>query len=293
MRVRVFDASQQSSATQLRIGGCIIAERSSQKRKQFSRPELRMRDLEKLIQLRFSGPIPEHDDVLDPYLFCAANAIVAAAPVHPAATLANWIERHEPWRTPHAQWAETVISKLKTSRLMNDKKAGENLRLKLAERHFLRLKTISPHDVTHEEFSSYLADQKKAADRERIARKRARSGSRSRSEYVASMKAKAEEKANLIRDLGISRAKYYRRLKLEKMGNETRSVASVEAPLEIEMATGESEVASAVRRGPSHSSIYTWHGRDGPSLNPKLAPLFDFAAELLRRPSRHSEEHDQ
>ena len=295
MRSRQVKANA-GSHDKIMFGKVILAERSRPKKKHFSRPEMRLCDLEELIHARYLGPVPEHDDVLDPYLFAAANAVVAMAPAEPYAYLTTWIERYEPWRTPHRLWAETAIGRLKTSRLMSDKNAGKNLKLKLSERHLLNLKTVSPSDVSEEVFSSYLADKKRKADRERDARKRARSGSLSYEAYIAREKNKSDATLKKINEMGVSRATYFRRKKTTKQGNETRFLASLSTTSNTQSKGvenhGEKEVSKSLRLG-SSLSRFSWPICEEPSLTKQSAHLFESAAVILQSSIGRSEGEDQ
>jgi hypothetical protein len=299
----------------LKIGKAVIAERY----RSFNRAERRLADICRLIESRYGPMIPEHDEPLDPFVFTMANAVLASSgQTRAIERLTRLIARFEPWRTPHARYAAEAINKLKYARLVSDAKAGELLRLTLAKREALGITTISPFDLTADQFKACKQEKKRAADRARDARKRAESGAMTRQKWLEKVNSSSCRNSKPWLASGVSRATWYRREREKKRsidqsvseqfdaenGSETRFLARVETGMALleshGFASGKSNIAESlgtveigtetcrsarvkteVRPGSSHSSI-SWLERDTRSLT---AVLFFHSASLLKRES--------
>lgn len=200
---------------QIKIGDCILAERYQSHI--YSRPFHRISDIVKLIHHRFHGPfVPENDDHCDGFVFVASQA--AASKIRIPDELLNFIRificRHYPWHPCADQIASKLAKQLSPtcSPMMSDAKAGKLLSLRLTERESLEITTISPADMSADDFLNYRREKKQQRDRERQARKRRANGAIPLEQYRAQSLSvlKPWEKE------GISRRTWERRRAAEK-----------------------------------------------------------------------------
>lgn len=189
----------------LKMGRCIIAERQFHGHgREFNLALLRLREIERLIGSRHGHVVPDPTGTDDEEL-CVAyiRAVAMSASAQP---LSDWCQRWAPWVSVQLI-VEVELEAAGRKRMLRADAAAALLRLTMEERKKLGIKTIGACDISKAEREKVSADQKRAADRERIALKRRASGVKSR----ASDREQSLEKTQPWKAEGISRATWYRR----------------------------------------------------------------------------------
>ncbi|MGX5803496.1 hypothetical protein ACWGS9_19925 [Bradyrhizobium sp. Arg314] len=172
----------------------------------------RVIEINMLIEHRHPRGIPEHDDDDDGYLFPVAHALHCGRRNDGefVTKLTCWIRERMPWAAGRAQRIVDALKVKLHPRADHMTAAGVAgyLRTTEAEKRDLKLSTIGIYGMTAVAYDVWLADEKRRRDRERKARKRL--GAPSRSEWLSANRKNREKQ---WKELGISRAEWYRRLK--------------------------------------------------------------------------------
>jgi hypothetical protein len=218
--------------------------------REFSRAELRIAEINRLIEHRHGGEIPENDDPFDG--FTVVVAFTVRAEFHDEAArkrfLMTWVSRAKPWIADRSSHVDQLLTKMHPSgKHLKDRTAGEMVNLKAAERSSLRIRTMSPADMTPLQFAKARREAKRIADRERAARKRLEQGAKPQELSLA--KTRPWEVA------GCSKATWYRRQKQNETVSSHACVVSEIAgetnssPL-ISLRIGRDETVSRIPNAP-------------------------------------------
>ncbi|MCO6052345.1 hypothetical protein NGM99_21380 [Mesorhizobium sp. RP14(2022)] len=157
-----------------------------------------MREIEKVIRSRHGYYIPETDDA-DIYIKAAALSLSAQ-------DMIGWTQRWAPWATEAIVLA--VLADLRPRRRMISAEGCANLlKVGMAERRQLKLRTIGAFDLTPQERLKLAKEIKREGDRARQEQKRKASGRRNRASYEED----SLQRLKPWEALGISRATWYRR----------------------------------------------------------------------------------
>jgi len=249
-----------------------------QTERSFSRAEMRIAEINRLIEHRHGGRIPAHDDPHDGYVFAIAVTIHAEfADEHDRRSfLLGWISRAAEWITDRDAYVGALLAKMHPrGKHLRDRQAGQLVNLKAAERTALGIRTMSPADMTPLQFAKARQEAKRLADRERAARKRREGGAKPQERSIA--------KTQPWKAAGCSKATWYRR----KRQNETVSShacavsqfgdETVSSPL-IDSRIGCDETVSQVL--------------DPPPIQPSLSDLMAHPEGCPKRPHRDDAGHD-
>ncbi|PWJ79791.1 hypothetical protein C7441_11468 [Pseudaminobacter salicylatoxidans] len=157
----------------------------------FARAERRMAEINRLIEFRYGGEIPETDDLCNGYIFCMAH--VAHAHFNDEADrrsfMLKWLARVASWIEDREDLVEKLMAKMHPRRKhLRDQPAGKLVNLKMTERQHLSIITMSPADLTSLQFAKARKEAKRAADRERAARKRLAQGAKRQSASITQTK---------------------------------------------------------------------------------------------------------
>ncbi len=240
--------------------------------RQFRRADVRVRDIEKLIECRYGSAIPDVDD--EQYSFVVGNAFLAGyGQLDGAQHFSRWLNKFTPWRRNCQQFASEMMAKIRVTALFADASAGRNLKLLISERDILAITTLSPFDLTAEAFKAHCLARKRERDRLKAAERRAAEGGLSRPEWKRLKSEESTENKQPWIAQGISRRTFYNRKKAIKPPSEAIQIAPFERNCTQSVARVEKEIALS----PSHAMTLR-HGRDGLSAS---ALLFEYAASLL------------
>lgn len=150
----------------------------------FCRAEMRMSEINRLVDFRHGGKIPETDDPRDGYIFCMAHVAHAHFDdeVDRKSFLLKWLRRVAHWIPDPKDLVDGLLAGMHPRRKhLRDHAAGKLLNLKTAERQALGIRTMSPADISLLQFAKLRKEAKHQADRERAARKRREQGARPQS----------------------------------------------------------------------------------------------------------------
>jgi hypothetical protein len=174
----------------------------------------RVREVERLIELRHGGPCDTDDGEV--YFIIVANALAPGLvtgnagrqnPISIArARLARWAAEWTP-RIPAAKIDHVIDRAVSEQRWWRQDTAANHLKLTMAERTAGRITTIGAIDCTKEQREEFRKQRKRDAQKARDEAARRADGAKTRTEY------ETQSKAAEARREGISRSTYYRRLK--------------------------------------------------------------------------------
>ena len=177
-----------------------------------SRPEtlrrLRLGDLKKILRSRYRHTLPD-DDAGREDLELLLDAVSFTAP-DARYRMKNIIEVWAPWMDSEESYelVETVLRKPDYLRGVRADQLGKKLNLTYDERKRLGIRTISPADLSPEEFAERRKTARRANGRTQKERSRRRAGVKSRATSLSRLKPWAA--------LGLSRATWYRKRKPEQ-----------------------------------------------------------------------------
>jgi len=185
-----------------------LAQRRKSRNRRFYREDLRRAEITRLIQLRFGcSSLPDwlvEDEPNNPLIFLVGQALNAKYENSSKATVefSWWLSKFAPTIEQPDIVAKSLIKKMKPPFIMaSNNAAGRLLKVTLAERDRLRLKTFAPIDISSDEFEELRKIRKRQRDRERIKAKRELSKSLSPKKILVGKPWLA---------LGISKSTYYR-----------------------------------------------------------------------------------
>jgi hypothetical protein len=200
------------------------APRSSHRYRRYSRPGHRLREIELIVKYRHHGIVPATDDAdlyLAPIAQCFRKILTDNGKLVPVNTpnhvgincgavmkrFGFWLEDWAPHvTTDHA--ADIVRQVLAQRRILDaDDDLGAKLRLSHADRHRLKIRTIGSFDVDRKSRRKLQKIKKRERDRIDALKRRRAKGALPRAEYEAGSLSGARP----WREMGISRATYYRR----------------------------------------------------------------------------------
>jgi hypothetical protein len=167
---------------------------------------LKLRDLRTLYRRRYGPTLPEDDAGLDDLrLLLEVHSLRQR---DAAQFMANEIEVIAPWLPPEAAsgLVDSILRQPVYNRAKTGRQIGDAVRLTNAERWTLKLWRLKPFDMTDAE----CVDYSKFRAKQRIRRNRRAKGIKPRADYDAERKARPKPWL----ELGISRAKYYRTVRL-------------------------------------------------------------------------------
>lgn len=142
---------------------------------------MRLAEINRLIEFRHGGKIPENDDPTGGYIFVAACTVYAELkdPADRMSFFLPWLSRAASWIPDPRLFIDDLMAQMHPrGKHLTDAAAGKCVRLLLAERRELGLRTMSPCDLTPLQFSKLRKEAKRAADRERAERKRRATGAK-------------------------------------------------------------------------------------------------------------------
>lgn len=193
---------------QIMFGKVIVAEKPVRKRAHRtgwkpSRELLRLREIEKVIKYRHGSMIPDPEDTDDRET--CLDYIKAAALSLSDQDMADWCRKWAPWVKDHELAAITSIASTRRRMMTADGAAGL-IRLTWADRTRLGIRTIGACDVPKDERMKLAKERKRERDRNRKAEARKANGVKDRASYEAQSLSTLKP----WKDLGMSRAKWYR-----------------------------------------------------------------------------------
>lgn len=250
----------------------------NRKPRDFSRAEMRMAEINRLIEFRYGGVIPENDDPANGYLFAMACTIYAELvdKSDQRGFLVQWLRRAQPWVEDPAVVVSTVLAKMHPrGKHLRDRQAGKIVNLRWEERKALSIKTMSPADLTPLEFAKIRKEAKRAADRARDERKRRATGAKAQGASMTITKPWLAE--------GVSRATWYRRKhSIETVSSHACAISS---------GNGETDssplILNRIGREETVSPLAS-----APTLEPHLSDLVSGPGGGVSPPTRSSAHYD-
>src|SRR5215475_8385040 len=166
---------------------------------------LRLGDLKKILRSRYRHTLPD-DDAGREDLELLLDAVSFTAP-DARYRMKNIIEVWAPWMDSEESYelVETVLRKPDYLRGVRADQLGKKLNLTYDERKRLGIRTISPADLSPEEFAERRKTARRANGRTQKERSRRRAGVKSRATSLSRLKPWAA--------IGLSRATWYRKRK--------------------------------------------------------------------------------
>lgn len=199
---------------------------------------LRLREIERLINHRFRGPVPDPEDTDDRET--ALDYVRVAAFALTEQDIVSWCRVFALWAT-EADLVPIIAEAAKRRRMMRADGVAGLLHVTMAERLALKLKTIGAADMTRAERERFMKKRKREMDRKRDEQKRRAAGAKDRASFVA----QSISTAKPWEALKMSRAKWYR------LGKPTRETS----PSRIEV-IGKSEApVSRAREVPASQPL--------------------------------------
>lgn len=219
----------------------------------FSRAEMRLAEINRLIEHRHGGRIPKTDDPRDGYVFAVAVTVHAEFDDESdrRTFLLNWLSRAAAWIIDRESLVNDLLATMHPRRKhLKDRRVGELVNLKASERDLLGIRTMSPADMTPLQFAKARKEAKRRADRERDERKRRARGAKPQKASAAQMQP--------WKDAGFNCRRTWERWKAKAAPVATSSHAcepvdvATSSPL-VDSRTGCEEVATEVALAPSIS----------------------------------------
>ncbi|MFG1432332.1 hypothetical protein V5F44_11095 [Xanthobacter sp. V2C-8] len=200
-------------ARKVKVGAAVLGYRKRRSRSPIA--TIRLHEIERIINLRY-GPGGCDTDDGGAYAILAGHCLIprllesragrADVLTLVADRFAGWCARHVP-ELSHGEVQNIADRAIKEPRLFRADTAARLIRLTMAERTSVRVSTIGAVDCNAEARKAFRRDAARLRDRERKADARRAAGARTQQEV------QANSVAARCRELGISRATYYRRLK--------------------------------------------------------------------------------
>lgn len=186
-----------------------LAKLKSHIRPRFKRPppsiiELRIRDLSRLREARYGLAMPDNADTRR-LAFIIAQHLASMPGTDPFRTIPSWLALYAPWCTK-AETAHIITDAIDQPKFWKAQELGWALKLNAADRKAARITTIGAFDMSPQQ----RAKQRKEMRRLAMIEKRRLNGAKPRQAYLAEQAAKPKPWLSL----GISRATYYRRVRL-------------------------------------------------------------------------------
>jgi hypothetical protein len=162
-------------------------------------------DLRKVFRHRYGPTLPDDDAGRDDLELLLR--LISLSPREGEERMQFQIETLAPWM-PETEAADLINNQLRLDlrfRRLSGKEAGKWIQLTNAERELLKAWRITPVDMT----AADLAEQRKAKERARKRRKRAKTGAVPRQAYLA----KAKSRLQPWKASGVSRSTWYRHVR--------------------------------------------------------------------------------
>jgi len=174
-------------------------------RPRFNYARCRINQIQKLIEHRHDGVVPDTDDA-DRYVWVVAQHMAQINPDAIEVELLKWCKRWAP-NFPEAEITRIASGASENPYRFKPDTIAHKLGVKMAERTALRLTTIGAIDCTAEQRAAARADKKRRRARRRAARSRRDQGKAPRSVWLA----KCLSQTKPWEDEGISRRTWERR----------------------------------------------------------------------------------
>ena len=192
------------------LGKTILAEAPSRSNRPYELGKHRLREIEKVIRSRHGVFVPDPCDTEDRG-FCLAY-VRCAAKAGTKQNMKDWCARWAPWVTV-LELEEISSQAGKVSGMLPADVVAKMLHVTYSERSRLSLKTIGACDVSRHHRDKLAKERKRERDRKRQEAKRRAEGRVDRKSQQAQTKTAIKP----WKEMGVSRATYYRRLRETKV----------------------------------------------------------------------------
>lgn len=248
----------------LKVGRCVLSEKSMPRSGSFSRHILRLREIERVIESRHGMGVPETDDG-DLYIEAAAFALNAHSRARGKDLdhlLHGWCSRWAPWALARAgSVLRPILNKL--VRRVHDLKADDVAKLiqvTYSERQMIGLCTIGACDVPRHVRRAMAKARKREIDRQRQAEIRRRQGRQPRQSFLAGNRI-SHLKPWIA--LNISRRTWYRRSGTGPSKLDRMVIGDTPVPSASAFTRGAAHAAPLVGAAELAGSAFARHNVDG------------------------------